>query len=73
MTDYNAEVPEPTGHTIRIRRAKDGAWQLVVLLKITRGWVQVDSDGPLWVMRVDGKVHQDDLARLRWLELPVGE
>jgi hypothetical protein len=73
MTTYQTPKPKPTGQTIRIRRSPGGGWQRVALLKLGAGWVCVEADGPLWVRAVPEQIHAEDLRRLRWVGLPVGE
>lgn len=51
MTTYKTtQATPPAAPLIRIRRAASGPWQPVPLLASAGGWVQVDDQGPLWVM-----------------------
>ena len=73
IVEYDAAPPAPTGETVRIKRGLSEDWLEVPLLKATPGWVCVDHDGPLWVMRISEHVHPDDMARLDWRGLPRAE
>jgi hypothetical protein len=49
----------PAAVLVRIRRVSGGAWLPVPLLALAGGWIQVDDNGPLWVML-------DHVHRLDW-------